>query len=111
MIRRPPRSTLFPYTTLFRSCPHRASSPGVLATWRCSPDEDIRRPGGGSFVRGSRELTAVPSEALRPARDEGPDVQETVPDDPRKAPKLRVLIVDDGCPGPAGAPQPDRGFS
>src|SRR5215471_2317532 len=23
MIRRPPRSTLFPYTTLFRSCPHR----------------------------------------------------------------------------------------
>src|SRR2546423_8937369 len=25
MIRRPPRSTLFPYTTLFRSCPHRAS--------------------------------------------------------------------------------------
>src|SRR3712207_8577208 len=35
MIRRPPRSTLFPYTTLFRSrrgrnpppCPHRASTP------------------------------------------------------------------------------------
>src|SRR3712207_5181875 len=24
MIRRPPRSTLFPYTTLFRSCPHPA---------------------------------------------------------------------------------------
>src|SRR2546427_12608072 len=23
MIRRPPRSTLFPYTTLFRSCSHR----------------------------------------------------------------------------------------
>src|SRR2546430_13010312 len=25
MIRRPPRSTLFPYTTLFRSLPHRAA--------------------------------------------------------------------------------------
>src|SRR5438445_2503901 len=25
MIRRPPRSTLFPYTTLFRSCPGRIS--------------------------------------------------------------------------------------
>src|SRR5258708_19063342 len=25
MIRRPPRSTLFPYTTLFRSCPGRCS--------------------------------------------------------------------------------------
>src|SRR6266496_3755666 len=27
MIRRPPRSTLFPYTTLFRSRPRRASTP------------------------------------------------------------------------------------
>src|SRR5256885_10090567 len=26
MIRRPPRSTLFPYTTLFRSCSHGQSS-------------------------------------------------------------------------------------
>src|SRR5258706_914456 len=28
MIRRPPRSTLFPYTTLFRSVPARPASPG-----------------------------------------------------------------------------------
>src|SRR3712207_6945682 len=28
MIRRPPRSTLFPYTTLFRSGPHREHSAG-----------------------------------------------------------------------------------
>src|SRR5690348_17932402 len=27
MIRRPPRSTLFPYTTLFRSMPDKGSSP------------------------------------------------------------------------------------
>src|SRR3712207_8806592 len=27
MIRRPPRSTLFPYTTLFRSLPTRSTSP------------------------------------------------------------------------------------
>src|SRR3712207_8800058 len=26
MIRRPPRSTLFPYTTLFRSCPRTAAA-------------------------------------------------------------------------------------
>src|SRR3712207_7979237 len=40
MIRRPPRSTLFPYTTLFRSCGVRV---GVLAPWR----EDVldRAPG------------------------------------------------------------------
>src|SRR3712207_8500427 len=37
MIRRPPRSTLFPYTTLFRS---RLLGAGVA-------DEDRRRPGAG----------------------------------------------------------------
>src|SRR3712207_7599778 len=34
MIRRPPRSTLFPYTTLFRSC-HLRASPGT--PWLCGP--------------------------------------------------------------------------
>src|SRR5256885_11245382 len=35
MIRRPPRSTLFPYTTLFRSCPRSGGNPqdnGVFRT-------------------------------------------------------------------------------
>src|SRR3989449_7153708 len=31
MIRRPPRSTLFPYTTLFRSRRHRPGGPGTRA--------------------------------------------------------------------------------
>src|SRR5256885_8880756 len=35
MIRRPPRSTLFPYTTLFRS--HRSQSEGCAEHW---PTED-----------------------------------------------------------------------
>src|SRR2546430_5245826 len=30
MIRRPPRSTLFPYTTLFRSLPSAVPNPGML---------------------------------------------------------------------------------
>src|SRR2546426_7964873 len=30
MIRRPPRSTLFPYTTLFRSIAHARANPGGL---------------------------------------------------------------------------------
>src|SRR3712207_8060498 len=45
MIRRPPRSTLFPYTTLFRSPSHRAlsalaivgGSPAGLEVWRTVP--------------------------------------------------------------------------
>src|SRR3712207_9506635 len=32
MIRRPPRSTLFPYTTLFRSRPTRAAATNALTT-------------------------------------------------------------------------------
>src|SRR5258708_27232673 len=37
MIRRPPRSTLFPYTTLFRSCPELvcATPAGASQTARC----------------------------------------------------------------------------
>src|SRR6266542_3393726 len=34
MIRRPPRSTLFPYTTLFRSCA-RAAAPGTAPASCC----------------------------------------------------------------------------
>src|SRR2546422_11055879 len=41
MIRRPPRSTLFPYTTLFRSLDRdRLRSPLVLRNWR--PGDRLR---------------------------------------------------------------------
>src|SRR3712207_7334098 len=55
MIRRPPRSTLFPYTTLFRSCPaarverraHGATQPsGVRVVWHT-----LRRGSDGFSVR------------------------------------------------------------
>src|SRR5437899_5545918 len=38
MIRRPPRSTLFPYTTLFRSLDWIASAPAIVL-WHHWPDE------------------------------------------------------------------------
>src|SRR5260370_31374832 len=42
MIRRPPRSTLFPYTTLFRSEGHAAAArPGH--DWRDAPNQTARR--------------------------------------------------------------------
>src|SRR2546426_4978738 len=50
MIRRPPRSTLFPYTTLFRSCRLRATTP-------------VRGPDAGPDGR----LFRVPARARRRA--------------------------------------------
>src|SRR5260221_4184813 len=42
MIRRPPRSTLFPYTTLFRSCRRGPASSAPLSV--PAPRRDGRRP-------------------------------------------------------------------
>src|SRR5256885_11395138 len=46
MIRRPPRSTLFPYTTLFRSHPGRRSN---VPRGRTSVPRSIPRPGGNGL--------------------------------------------------------------
>src|SRR3712207_9113111 len=56
MIRRPPRSTLFPYTTLFRSIPVR-SSRGISNDCRERPSPKDWRSGSSRFAgtsRGSR---------------------------------------------------------
>src|SRR5256886_11544031 len=57
MIRRPPRSTLFPYTTLFRSVVLDADELRAddrrLLVWRVAPPVRVTAPpsaGGGPFV-------------------------------------------------------------
>src|SRR3712207_8805522 len=47
MIRRPPRSTLFPYTTLFRSLQHSLDTSGIRQVAPASLDA-LRRNGHGS---------------------------------------------------------------
>src|SRR3712207_7248843 len=59
MIRRPPRSTLFPYTTLFRSCPRRGArhlvarrrTPGAAASGRPATTGDAGGLGGDGATR------------------------------------------------------------
>src|SRR3712207_7588825 len=63
MIRRPPRSTLFPYTTLFRS-PHRE-----------------RRTGRAGRMRACRDSAAVPLAARGPGLDEVGRPYSTMPGD------------------------------
>src|SRR5260370_23637085 len=59
MIRRPPRSTLFPYTTLFRSGPIRSSYATAAAS------EDFPTPGFPVTRRGRRRHRAARSRKVR----------------------------------------------
>src|SRR2546428_5042703 len=52
MIRRPPRSTLFPYTTLFRSHAHAGQDRGDLVVGHVDP------PAGGGHPHRSEEHTS-----------------------------------------------------
>src|SRR3712207_7386382 len=58
MIRRPPRSTLFPYTTLFRSRHHGQRQAGALdaAAQRRPPRAVPARDAGGRLAAGRLEL-------------------------------------------------------
>src|SRR2546422_9414798 len=71
MIRRPPRSTLFPYTTLFRSIP----SADVLSWSMQNPDQSVKRFGlsRGLPVCGSTRVCQklqVPALGLSPSGNE-----------------------------------------
>src|SRR3712207_8311724 len=63
MIRRPPRSTLFPYTTLFRST-------SALATATFLADQ---HPGGSAYCIGEAGLTTALYEAGYTLTDTDPD--------------------------------------
>src|SRR6266498_4487911 len=60
MIRRPPRSTLFPYTTLFRS-PEQPNRPAV----RCDRAQHRLRHGGWRLALGDRKSTRLNSSHVR----------------------------------------------
>src|SRR2546427_8371095 len=74
MIRRPPRSTLFPYTTLFRS--GQAPGGAVGRAGRELPARPQAPPGGGLRRAVAREPTARVRQHLR-LRPGGPDRKST----------------------------------
>src|SRR5256885_11252816 len=58
MIRRPPRSTLFPYTTLFRS---GASCPGARRPGPPAVHRPVARPRRGGAGRSEEDTAELPS--------------------------------------------------
>src|SRR2546430_7744235 len=68
MIRRPPRSTLFPYTTLFRSCghPQRGTTPrgrsSVLGPLSC-PSNGASSPMRSSLSRSEEHTSELQSQS------------------------------------------------
>src|SRR3712207_7468887 len=72
MIRRPPRSTLFPYTTLFRSI--RGGGYPAYIQRNCHPDHGLKKPGwhqggdvesGQDDCRGSERFSRLDRKSTR----------------------------------------------
>src|SRR2546430_9025864 len=66
MIRRPPRSTLFPYTTLFRSLGHAEGQAGAV------PPEPARQGRGLLGAVGHRGRPLPETAPVRAAEEDGP---------------------------------------
>src|SRR3990167_8810006 len=108
MIRRPPRSTLFPYTTLFRSGPRRSARPRARRR-AASPEPRLHplahaRPGGPHVAR-------QPVAPLgREARQRGvaqPEVVALACGLAREVPRARAAAaVDEGGVDDEAAPPP-----
>src|SRR2546428_3852995 len=127
MIRRPPRSTLFPYTTLFRSQRvHRLRLEQapldveddivaiglVQADDRCRGVRDAATTVGGLRGTGDRELHLVPVPVRLWAREDRPEFERSQAADPLEAVAYLLLferelrgIRDVLEPTPATAPE------
>src|SRR3989475_7426109 len=79
MIRRPPRSTLFPYTTLFRSevtlnvAPHGARMPGTEIDLKAEDWQRWNDYGIGLFLQGDLEGAAAAFEKVTEVDPKNPD--------------------------------------
>src|SRR5947208_13247659 len=76
MIRRPPRSTLFPYTTLFRSRPRatpRAPIPSIRVPWCCRTAIARPRCQGDADARSSDCCATTPRSEEHTSELQSPD--------------------------------------
>src|SRR2546425_9604729 len=98
MIRRPPRSTLFPYTTLFRSCPGSKPAPHHppkhhSGTGQHVESADIRPEPGPSPTAGK------PTEAEQPTKATAKPKASPAPAAARTHPQATFEACLEGAPG------------
>src|SRR3989449_5317052 len=120
MIRRPPRSTLFPYTTLFRSLPRKNDYSFVapktaslaahrIARWPDGPRPDKWRPTSPPSETGHRSRTRLAESSSSSPADANPP--EEPPTGSPAAPRPSAVFpsaappVGPATPGPAADPQ------
>src|SRR2546427_9687381 len=106
MIRRPPRSTLYPYTTLFRSHPPRLH---VIFLDRESPD-GVSQEDGDWVAERDPLVTVTTGYRLTATLRANSRITNTVvvPPDYRCMPHTFVFSGDAGGPGGAVGPGPAR---
>src|SRR2546429_6487879 len=82
MIRRPPRSTLFPYTTLFRSVGHRVSERGNLTLGSIANQAERSRRCPRAGEDAEQNCVVEPEEVLADehAKDEGQGGRDSAPE-------------------------------
>src|SRR5262249_59836810 len=100
MIRRPPRSTLFPYTTLFRSCRPRSAAPSRATADRCRTS--CRR--SEEHTSELQSLTNLVCRLLlekKKNKKQKSDEESTAPDD-----DIRTTLSPSLSPAPNTLPQP-----
>src|SRR3989454_85936 len=89
MIRRPPRSTLFPYTTLFRSPRRHTRRPAARPARALARGLDLPRPGGRPAAARRRPGLRGPDGAEGARRAAAPGRADAAPDARRRADRGR----------------------
>src|SRR2546430_4871844 len=95
MIRRPPRSTLFPYTTLFRSCNVRTA---VISSVSVGLIESCGFGSRGCGTRSEEHTSELQSQSNLVCRLLLEKKREAKASSPQKVAQLKVVIFGVGLP-------------